>query len=193
MIKFTEINAERPLSQDLEAFWLEELEQAPDLSCRLAFLVALREGLHKKWFTYLIKQERFLRVLEICDRQAQEWDAHGRKPSDETVEAFLRMLAGGSFEDVSEDIVAEALSRPTRYRTQYERNRELALREQAVRKRVYRVKKSLEAKGLSVRHKPKLPREWAKFVEMIRLAESGHISETSMVKPVRATTSSVLS
>ncbi len=193
MIKFAEINPERPLSQDLEAFWIEELEQAPDLSYRLAFLLALRKNLLKRWFGSLIKEPNFRRALEVLDRQARKWDAHGRKPSDETVEAFLRMLAGGAFEDVSEEIVAEALSRPTRRRTQYERSRELALREQAVRKKVYRVMKSLEARGLTVRHKPKLPREWAKFVEMIRLAESGHISETSMVQPVRATTFSVLS
>ncbi len=169
MIRITEVVTESAASGDLEEFWLEELEQVPNLSYRLFFLLQLREILPKKLFASLIKEVRFLKWIETFDNQMQKWEAGGRPPSAETVIAFMKLTMGVPYEDVLDQLVDEGLRKPTQFKTQYEANLELPLRKQAITKKVYRVKNSLEATGFSIKHAPKVSKQYAEFIEKIRL------------------------
>jgi len=65
-------------------------------------------------------------------------------------------------------VLEEALSKPTLRKTRYEAKGEIYFRKQAVSKKVYRVKKLLEATGFPIKHKPKVLRQYAEFIEKIR-------------------------
>jgi len=160
MFRFTE-------EVDLEATWLKELEKTPDLSFRLAILLGFRQSLPENSFSSLAKKTPFLEWLGAVEHQMKRWEEGGRPPDEDTVIAFWALRAGIPYEDVLEQTVKEALSRSTVRQTSYEANLELNLREQAVRKKIYRVCKSLEVTGFSVRHKPKLSPTCREFMAKI--------------------------
>ena len=171
MIRISEVTPESAMSVDLEDFWLEELEKAPNLSYRLTIFLELRKSLPARWFASFIRQGRFLKWVEDCNCQMQKWDAQGRPPSEETVSAFMKLTAGMTYEDVLRQVLEEALSKPTLRKTRYEAKREIYFKKQAVSKKVYRVKKSLEDTGFPIKHKTKVLRQYAEFIEKInRLA-----------------------
>jgi len=170
MIRISEVVPESVTSGDLEEFWLEELEKAPTLSYRLAILLKLRKSLPARCFASFIRQGRFLKWVEDCDCQMQKWDAPGRPPSEETVSAFMKLTARITYEDVLGKAVEEALLKPTLRKTSYEAKREIYLRKQALEKKIYRVKESLEANGFPIKHKPKVSKQYAEFIEKIKLA-----------------------
>jgi len=169
MLRITEVVTESAASGDLEEFWLEELEQVPNLSYRLSILLQFRENLPKKLFAFLIKDVRFLKWVQTFDNQMQKWEAGGRPPSAETVIAFMKLTMGAADEDVLDQLVDEGLRKPTQLKTQYERSLELSLRKQAITKKIYRVKNSLEANGYSIKHKQKVPKELADFFDKIKV------------------------
>lgn len=156
------------ISTSLEDFWLEELEKADDLSDRLAVLLLLRKVLPARWFHSLIKRPTFLKWLDNVDYQCQKWDRYGRPPGEYAVQAFMGLTIGMTYEDVREILIEEALLKPTRRNMSYEKSRELALRKQVVTKAIYRVQKSLEAAGFSIRHRPKMLSQ--RFLEMLKVA-----------------------
>ncbi len=130
----------------------------------------LRKSLPARWFAPFIRQGRFLKWVEDYDCQMQKRDAQGRPPSEETVSAFMKLTAGMTYEDVLRQILEEALSKPTLRKTRYEAKREIYFRKQAVSKKVYRVKKSLEDTGFPIKHKTKVSKQYAEFIEKIKLA-----------------------
>jgi len=170
MIRISEVVPESVTSGDLEEFWLEELEKAPTLSYRLAILLTLRRDLPERLFDRLIRHGRFLKWVEDCDRQMQKWDAGGRPPSEETLVSFMELAAGRTYEDVLGQALEKALLRPTLRKTKYESDREICLRKRALEKKIYRVKESLEANGFPIKHKPKVSKQYAEFIEKIKLA-----------------------
>lgn len=160
MFRFTE-------EVDLESTWLSELEKTPDLSFRLVILVGLRQSLRKKLFSSLIKKDTFLDWLSAVERQMQKWEEGGRPPDEDTLIAFLKLRAGMHYQDVLDQAVEEAMSKPTLRQTSYEANLELSRREQAIRKKIYRVSNSLESAGFSVRHRPKISPACREFIAKI--------------------------
>jgi len=161
---------------DLERFWLDELHLAPNLSHRLTVLLALRNNLPKKCFESLMRNAKFVRWLKAFESQMRKWDIAGRPPDEETLVAFIGLTAGMPCERVFDLVIEEVMSRPTRYKMPIEKRRELFLRKQAVSKKIYRVKKSLEASGFSVRHRPYISQEIADFIERLKLAEAKFFS-----------------
>lgn len=156
------------ISTSLEDFWFDELERADDLSARLAILLRFRKNLPARWFRYLIKQPIFLKWLDTVDCQCQKWARYGRPPDEYTIQALMGLTIGMAYEDIREMFIEEALLRPMRVKTRYDKSRELALRKQAVTKKVYRVKESLEAAGFSIRYRPKMLSQ--RFVKMLKVA-----------------------
>lgn len=156
------------ISTSLEDFWLDELERADDLSARLAILQCFGRNLPARWFRYLIKQPIFLKWLDTVDCRCQKWARYGRPPSEYSVLAFMGLTIGMEYEHVMELLIEESLLRQTRRSTEYEKSRELARKKQAVTKAIYRVKKSLEAAGFSIRYRPKMLSQ--RFVKMLKVA-----------------------
>ena len=156
------------ISSSLEDFLIEELEKAATLSDRLAFLQSLMKNLPARWFRSLIEQATFPKWLDTMDCQWQKWAHYGRPPSEYAVKAFMGLTVGMTYEDVREILIEEALLKPTRRNMSYEKSRELALRKQAITKAIYRVQKSLEAAGFSIRHRPKAVSQ--RFLEMLKVA-----------------------
>lgn len=172
------------VSDDLEDFWVEELEKASNLSYRLAILLTLRKNLPKRWFARFIRNTRFTKWIEECDRQFEKWDDKGRPPSEETLIAFVRLTGGITYEDVLEQALEEALSRPTLRKTDYEAKREMCFRKRALEKKIYRVKKALEAGGIPIKHQTKVSKKFAEFIEKIRLAEAKKV-DLSGLRPTQ--------
>lgn len=152
----------------LEDFWLVELEKAGDLSDRLAILLLFRKALSARWFSSLTKHPTFLQWLDTVDRQGQKWALCGRPPEEYSVQAFMGLTIGMAYEDIREMLIEEALLRPTQRSANSEKSRELALRNQAVTKAIYRVKESLEAAGFSIRYRQKFLSQ--RFLEMLKIA-----------------------
>lgn len=153
---------------DLEKFWLQEIERAASLGYRLQILLMARKTFSTNVFIDMVNNERFLEALDIFDSQLRKWASHGKPPSDDMIKAFVLLLAGRPFEDVREEIVEEALLRPTNQKGSYEKEKELTIRKRTVKRAIYRAEDYLIAAGFEVKHRPPLSRKSERFRKMLK-------------------------
>jgi hypothetical protein len=164
---------------DLEEFWLQEIEKTAHLSYRLQLLLLVRKTFPTNAFIDTVNNERFLEALNIFDSRLRKWASHGESPSEDMVKAFSLLLAGRPFEDFIEEVVEEAMLRPTNQNRIYEKDKELTRRKRTVKRTIYRAKDYLEDAGFQVKHRPPLSPEVEQFRKMLkssalRLEEGPH-------------------
>jgi hypothetical protein len=155
-------------NSNLERFWLQEIEKTTNLSYRLQILLSVRKTLPTKVFINMVNNERFLEALDIFDSRLRIWASHGKPPSDDMIKAFVLLLAGRPFEDVREEIVEEALLRPTNQKGSYEKEKELTRRKRTVKRAIYRAEDYLETAGFQVKHRLPLSPEFERFRKMLK-------------------------
>jgi hypothetical protein len=119
-------------------------------------------------FIDMVNNERFLEALDIFDSRLRIWASHGKPPSDDMIKAFVLLLSGRPFEDVKEEIVEEALLRPTNQKGSFEKEKELTRRKRTVKRAIYRAEDYLETAGFQVKHRPPLPPESERFRRMLK-------------------------
>ena len=153
---------------DLEKFWLQEMEKPANLSYRLQILLSMRRTFPTKVFIDMVNNERFLEALDIFDSRLRKWASHGEPPSEDMIKAFVLLLAGRSFEEVKEEVVEEAMLRPTNQNSSYEKEKELTRRKRTVKRAIYRAKDYLKATGFQVKHRPPLSPKIERFRKMLK-------------------------
>ena len=153
---------------DLETFWLQEIEKETKLSYRLQILLSARKTFPTNLFVDMVNNEIFLEALDIFDSRLQRWASHGEPPSEDMIKAFILLLAGRPFEEVKEEVVEEAMLRPTTQDNSYEKEKELTKRKRTIIRSIYRAKDYLKAAGLQVKHKPPLSPEIERFRKMLK-------------------------
>lgn len=159
MINYTKANL-----IDLEGFWLKELERASDLSPRLCILLQFRRTFPKRWFTSLIKDSRFLDWLDACENYIEKKRVGGRPPDEDTVLAFMGLRAGRPCEDVFEEVLQEAVLRSRAGRTDHETKLAKEKNLEPIKKKIYRVCRSLEADGFPIKHRSRTSVEFRKLL-----------------------------
>jgi len=153
---------------DLENFWLQEMGKIANPSFRLQILVSARKTFPTNVFIDMINNKKFLKALDIYDSQLRKWASHGEPPSEDMINAFELLLAGRPFEDVKEEVVEEAMLRPTNQNRIYEKGKELTKRKRTVKRAIYRAKQYLEAAGFYVKHRRPLSPELEQFRKMLK-------------------------
>lgn len=153
---------------DLEEFWLDELEKASGLSPRLEILLLFRQTFPKWWFVSLIKDARFLDVIDDLARQLQKTEFGGRPPDVNTFIAYMRLRAGIPYEEVLEDTLQEEVLRSRRGNTDCETVVARQRCEEPIKKKVYRVCKSLEAEGFQIKHISHTSKASVEFYKALR-------------------------
>jgi len=157
-------------NSDLEKFWLHEMERTTNLSYRLQILLSARKTFTTNVFIDMVSNEKFLEALDILDSRLRKWASHGEPPSEDMIKAFELMLAGRPFEDVREEVLEEALSRPTNRKRSYEKEKELTRRKRTVTRAIYRAEDYLKTAGFEVKHRPPLSPEFERFRKMLKSA-----------------------
>jgi hypothetical protein len=157
---------------NLENFWLQEMEKTANLSYRLQILLSVRKTFPANVFIDMVNNEKFLKALSIFDSRLRKWASHGEPPSADMIKAFELLLAGRPFEDVKEEIVEEAMLRPTNQNRSYEKEKELTKRKKTVKRAIYRAKDYLKAVGFQVKHRPPLSPEDERFRKMLKSSAS---------------------
>jgi len=84
------------------------------------------------------------------------------------IKTFVLLLAGRPFEEVKEEVVEEAMLRPTNHNTSYEKEKELTRRKRTVKRAIYRAADYLKVAGFQVKHKPPLSPEVERFRKMLK-------------------------
>ena len=153
---------------DLEKFWLQEMENTANLSYRLQILLSARNTLPPNAFIDMVNNERFLEAVDILDSRLRKWASHGKSPSEDIIMAFVLLLAGRPFEEVKEEVVEEAMLRPTNQNTRDEKKKELTRRKKTVKRAIYRTEDYLKAAGFQVKHRPPLSPEIERFRKMLK-------------------------
>lgn len=153
---------------DLEKFWLQEMEKPANLSYRLQILLLVRKTFPTNVFIDMVNNERFLEALDIFDSRLRKWASHGEPPSEDMIKAFVLLLAGRPFEEVKEEVVEEAMLRPTNQNGSYEREKELARRKRTIKRAIYRAEDYLKAAGFQVKHRPSLSPGIERFRKMLK-------------------------
>ena len=153
-------------NSDLEKFWLQEIEKTANLSYRLQILLSVRKTFPTNVFIDMVNNERFLEALDIFDSRLRKWASHGEPPSEDMIKAFVSLLAGRPFEEVKEEVVEEAMLRPTNHNRSYEK--ELTRRKRTVKRAIYRAEDYLKAAGFQVKHRPPLSPEIERFRKMLK-------------------------
>ncbi|HEX79118.1 MAG TPA: hypothetical protein G4O19_03065 [Dehalococcoidia bacterium] len=153
---------------DLESFWLQEMEKPANLSYRLQILLSARKTLPTNIFIVMVNNKKFLDTLDIFDSRLRKWASHGEPPSEDMVKAFGLLLAGRPFEDVKEEVVEEAMLRPTTQNSSSEKEKELTRRKRTVKRAIYRAEDYLKAAGFQVKHGPPLSPEAEQFRKMLK-------------------------
>lgn len=153
---------------DLEKFWLQEMEKPANLSYRLQILLSVRKTFPTNVFIDMVNNGRFLEALDIFDSRLRKWASHGEPPSEDMIKAFVLLLAGRPFEEVKEEVVEEAMLRPTNQNSSYEKEKELTRRKRTVKRAIYRAEDYLKAAGFQVKHRPPLSPEVERFRKMLK-------------------------
>lgn len=153
---------------DLEQFCLQEMGGTANLSYRLQILLLARNTFPANVFIDMVNNERFLEALDLFDSRLRKWVSHGEPPSEDMIKTFILLLAGHPFEDVKEEVVEEAMLRPTKQNSSYENEKELTRRKRTVKRAIYRAKDYLEAAGFQVEHRPPLSPEIERFRKMLK-------------------------
>ena len=153
---------------DLESFWLQEMEKPANLSYRLQILLSARKTLPTNIFIVMVNNKKFLDALDIFDSRLRKWASHGEPPSEDMVKAFGLLLAGRPFEEVKEEVVEEAILRPTTQNSSSEKEKELTRRKRTVKRAIYRAEDYLKAAGFQVKHRPPLSPETERFRKMLK-------------------------
>jgi hypothetical protein len=157
---------------DLEKFWLKEIEKLTDQSYRIQILLSIRKVFPTNLFINMVANEKFLEGLDILDSRFKKWESHGKPPSDDMINAFGLLLAGRPFEDVKEEIVEKAMSRPTTQNGSYEKKTELTRRKRTVIRSIYRAEVYLKDVGFKVKHRPPQPPDLEQFLKLLKSTNS---------------------
>ena len=75
---------------------------------------------------------------------------------------------GRPFKEVKEEVVEEAMLRPTNQNRSYEKEKELTRRKRTVKRAIYRAEDYLKAAGFQVKHRPPLSPEIERFRKMLK-------------------------
>ena len=139
-----------------------------NLSYRLQILLSARNTIPTNVFIDMVNNERFLEAIDIFDFQLRKWASHGKSPSEDIIMAFVLLLAGHPFEEVKEEVVEEAMLRPTNQNRSYEKEKELTRRKRTVKRAIYRAEDYLKIAGFQVKHRPPLSPEIEQFRKMLK-------------------------
>jgi hypothetical protein len=72
-------------------------------------------------FCLSVINKKFIRWLRIYESQMKKWSVTGHPPDAETVIAFIGLTTGMTYEDVTNWVLNEAMSKPLQFKTDFEK------------------------------------------------------------------------